>query len=91
MLDDPRAASRATPALRVALALWAGTSCESYRALLPQVIVDGDARSLPVLGSLARTQGCGAQRRLDCFACLRGDDLLARATAAAAARPGPDL
>ncbi len=91
LLDDPRATSRATPALRVALALWNGTSCASYRALLPQVIVDGDARSLPVLGSLARTQGCGPQQRLDCFACLRDDDLLMRATAAAAARPGPAL
>jgi len=91
LLDDPRVARRASPALRVALALWAGTSCESYRALLPQVVVEGDARSLPVLNALARTQGCGPQQRRDCFACLRGDDLLARATAAAAARPAPDL
>jgi len=91
LLDDPRAAHRASPALRVALALWAGTSCESYRALLPRVVVEGDARSLPVLSALARTQGCGPQQRRDCFACLRGDDLLARATAAAAARPGPEL
>jgi hypothetical protein len=44
-----------------------------------------------VLNALATTQGCGPQQRRDCFACLRGDDLLARATAAAAARPAPDL
>ncbi|MBN2196335.1 MAG: serine/threonine protein kinase [Polyangiaceae bacterium] len=89
LLDDPRVSARASPALAISLALWAGTTCESYRALLPRAEAVADERSLPVLNSLGRTQGCGPHQRLDCFACLREDDALARATAAAATRPAP--
>jgi hypothetical protein len=89
--------------LKIALDLEKGTTCSSYKVLLPRAIEHADARSLPKLEALTKptmcTSGGGVrlgrfslgQKKQDCWACLRGDDQLARAVAQAKKTPSPSF
>ncbi len=66
----------ASPALEVAVALRRATECKSYDRLLEQAKNVGDARSLEFLKPLRNKTGCGSTKKDDCYACLRGNDLL---------------
>jgi hypothetical protein len=68
--------AKASPALAAALDLRDAETCEQNRDLLARVSTDGDKRSFHLLGKLTRKYGCGPNKRLDCYACLRdGKDL----------------
>lgn len=63
--------AKASPALSVALDLRIAETCEQNRELLPKVVEHGDRRALALLAKLARKFGCGPNKRLDCYPCLR--------------------
>jgi hypothetical protein len=65
--------AKASPELAIALDLRIAETCEQNRALLPRVLGKGDRRSLALLAKLSRKFGCGANKRLDCYPCLRAD------------------
>jgi hypothetical protein len=68
--------AKASPALAAALDLREANTCEKTRDLLDRVSADGDRRAFHLLGKLTRKYGCGANKRADCYACLRtGTDL----------------
>jgi hypothetical protein len=71
---DQRA--KATPALQVALDLRSAASCDDYAKVLPAVLKSGDQRSSATLRALRHNDGCGADGKQDCFACLRDSSLL---------------
>lgn len=79
---------RASPALAVALALRANTSCEETKRAVERAVHQGDRRALVPLIRLASQRGCGPHQR-DCYACLRGSDLLYKAVMAVRRRPSP--
>jgi hypothetical protein len=81
--------AKASPELAVALALRVAETCEQNRALLPRVLDKADRRSLSLLAKLARRFGCGPNKRLDCYACLRGDQSVEEAMAAVKKRREP--
>jgi len=74
---------RASLALAAALALRGADGCEAVKAALPQVLSDGDNRSLSPLAKLSSRRGCGATKTQDCYACLRSK--MKQVTAAVAA------
>ncbi len=80
--------SAGSAALRVLIDLREASSCRERLLLLPKVERDADARILPHLEEMSRTTGCGADRRGDCFPCLRNDTQLERATQAVRGRAG---
>jgi len=63
--------SQASPALSAALDLRVAEKCEDALAILPRVIQEGDKRSFTTLTKMQRKSGCGANKRLDCYPCLR--------------------
>jgi len=63
--------SKASPALSVALDLRLVEKCDEALALMPRVIQEGDKRTFTTLTRMQRKSGCGANKRLDCFPCLR--------------------
>jgi hypothetical protein len=65
--------AKASPELAIALDLRIAETCEQNRALLPRVLDKADRRSLALLARLNRKFGCGANKRLDCYPCLRTD------------------
>jgi hypothetical protein len=65
--------AKASPELAVALDLRIAETCQQNHELLPRVIEKGDRRSLALLAKLSRRFGCGANKRLDCYPCLRDD------------------
>jgi hypothetical protein len=71
---DQRA--KATPALQVALDLRSAASCDDYAKVLPAVLKSGDQRSIATLRALRHNDGCGADGKQDCYACLRDSSLL---------------
>ncbi|HXK16571.1 MAG TPA: hypothetical protein VNG33_02110 [Polyangiaceae bacterium] len=64
---------KASAALSVALQLRVAESCESYKAILPKALKDGDRRALHLLVKLNAKRGCGPKKTDDCYACLRDD------------------
>jgi len=80
---------KASPALSVALELRAAESCESYKAILPKALKDGDRRALHLLVKLNAKRGCGPKKTDDCYACLRedADELTATINAVKSRRP----
>jgi hypothetical protein len=86
---DQRA--KASPALEAALELRESQSCEDFARALPQVLAQGDSRSLDMLVALKHANACGVDNQQDCYACLRGDTTLDEAIAAVKQRPGPEL
>ncbi len=91
LLSTKEVHGRASPALRLVLDLRQAKSCEDYLPLLDRAIESGDRRALPSLGKLMAKQGCGPNKRDDCFACLREGDKLKDALKALRSRPGPRM
>jgi hypothetical protein len=81
--------AKASPALSVALDLRDAESCEQNRDLLGRASSDGDRRAFHLLGKLTRKYGCGANKRADCYACLRSGTDLDAAMKAVKARREP--
>jgi eukaryotic-like serine/threonine-protein kinase len=77
---------KASPAAAILLDLRAATTCEERRNVVGRAVEHADARAVPELMALAKKGGCGRRRRHDCHPCLRKDDTLSRALAAAEAR-----
>jgi serine/threonine-protein kinase len=75
-----------SPELNIAVALRHAERCEQKYALLLRAKNVGDQRSLPYLEPLAKTQGCGAGGKGDCYPCLRSDARLNDALVAVKAR-----
>ena len=65
------------------LDLTAASGCEAKREVLVRAGAQADGRALPALNALKHTRGCGHRGKQDCYRCLRGDDTLDRAIAAA--------
>jgi hypothetical protein len=81
--------AKASPALSVALELRTAETCEQNHALFPRALADGDRRSFHLLAKLKRKQGCGPNKRQDCYACLRGGGELDAAIKAVKGRRAP--
>ena len=64
-------------------------TCEQSRDLLPRALSDGDRRSFNLLIKLKRKQGCGPNKRQDCYACLREGTALDDAIKAVKTRKAP--
>ena len=80
---------KASPALAVALELRVADKCESYKAILPKALKDGDRRALHLLVKLNAKRGCGPKKADDCYVCLRddADELTATINAVKSRRP----
>jgi hypothetical protein len=81
--------AKASPELAIALDLRIAETCEQNKELLPRVLDKGDRRSLALLAKLARKFGCGANKRQDCYPCLRDDKLVDDAMTAVKKRREP--
>lgn len=81
--------AKASPELAIALDLRIAETCEQNRELLPRVLDLADRRSLSLLAKLARRYGCGPNKRVDCYACLREDKAVEDAMAAVKKRREP--
>lgn len=81
--------AKASPSLSVVLDLWRADNCEAVKAVLTSVAEHGDHRALGRLNLLRPTAGCGDDALEDCYPCLRDDDVLDQAIAAASRRPPP--
>ena len=82
-LAKPAVRANATGATALLLDLTAATGCEAKREVLVRAGAQADGRALPALSTLKNTRGCGHRGKQDCYRCLRGDDTLERAIAAA--------
>ncbi len=87
LAEDPRI----SPSLRVYFRLRQARSCTEVKQLLPEVVQNGDARSLPLLRRYTSDRGCGLLRLADCYPCLRGQGDLDAALRAAKQRGVPDF
>ena len=58
----------------------------AFRIRLTRSGEKADSRAIEALKALKKTTGCGRGRRHDCYSCLRKDDALDRAIAAAEGR-----
>lgn len=81
--------AKASAALSVALELRAAETCPANLELLPKAAQVADRRSTQPLAKLLRKQGCGPNKKQDCFACLRDGNQLNAAIAAAKGRRAP--
>jgi hypothetical protein len=81
--------AKASPELAVALDLRIAETCEQNRELLPRVVEKGDRRSLALLAKLSRRFGCGANKHMDCYPCLRDDKAVDDAMTAVKKRREP--
>jgi hypothetical protein len=81
--------AKASAELAVALDLRIAETCEQNLAILPRVSEQGDRRSLALLAKLARKFGCGPNKRLDCYPCLREGKAVDDAMAAVKKRREP--
>jgi hypothetical protein len=81
--------AKASPALAVALDLRDADTYEKNRDLMDRATADGDRRVFHLLGKLTRKYGCGANKRADCYACLRSGVDLDAAMKAVKARREP--
>jgi hypothetical protein len=81
--------AKASPELAIALDLRIAETCEQNRELLPRVLDKADRRSLSLLAKLSRRYGCGPNKRVDCYACLRQDAAVEDAMAAVKKRREP--
>lgn len=81
--------AKASPELAIALDLRIAETCEQNHALLPRVIDKADRRSLALLAKLSRHFGCGANKRMDCYPCLRDDKAIDDAMTAVKKRREP--
>jgi tetratricopeptide (TPR) repeat protein len=63
--------------------------CEPLRKTLERAMRYADERSLDALEALQKTDGCGASKKADCYACLRDTDDLEAAIETAKQHPAP--
>jgi hypothetical protein len=89
LLRDSIVAERASPQLKVLLTLRSSRACHRVRSVVKDVLALGDDRSVPLLEALRDETGCGSDGKLDCYPCLRDDDLLRRAVDAVKERKAP--
>lgn len=80
---------KASPALSVSLDLRQAESCADNAKILPRAIEHGDRRALHLLIKLTRRYGCGANKREDCYPCLRDSDAVDQAVKAVKNRREP--
>ena len=80
---------KASTSLAVALDLRAAETCEQNAQILPRAVKDADRRSLHLLIKLQRKYGCGPNKRLDCYPCLRSGDQLDSAIKTSREHPEP--
>lgn len=80
---------KASPALAVSLDLRQAERCEDTAKIIPRAKAHGDRRALHLLVKLTRKYGCGANKREDCYPCLRGSDALDQALKAVKNRREP--
>lgn len=73
-----------SPALKVAMDLRASDTCKDILKQLPEVERVGDDRSTSRLRKMKNTDGCGKNKREDCYPCLRESDALRDAYQASA-------
>ncbi len=90
-LDTPEVRAKAAAGTALALDLRETKSCLAVLDLLPSATRDGDVRSVAPLKRFQSETGCGFLKLEDCYPCLRGDDALDQAVAAAAERPAPSF
>ncbi len=86
--------ARASDALNVALDFRMDASCAEVKSIIPRARDSGDWRSLHLLGRLLLPRGCGADKRQDCYPCLRRgpiEDSIYEAIKAVRSRPRPKL
>jgi hypothetical protein len=88
-LEEEKVLQKASPAVRLALALRETHSCEATRKLLEDARQFGDTRSLRPMAKLRAVKGCGRAEASDCYPCLRQDSLLEDAILASAKRIAP--
>ena len=81
--------AKASAELSIALELRTAETCEQNKALLPRVADKGDRRTLALLAKLSRRFGCGANKRQDCYPCLRDDKAVDDAMTAVKKRREP--
>jgi serine/threonine-protein kinase len=82
-LTRPSVRANASPSTAFVLDLGAASTCDAKHEVLVRAGTQADARSLPALRALETKHGCGRRKRFDCNPCLRKDDALTRAIAAA--------
>lgn len=78
-LSNEEVRQSAGPALLLILELESKTDCEEIFPLVERAAIVGDKRVLPLLEELEVTDGCGPQKKDDCYPCLREGDSLATA------------
>jgi hypothetical protein len=85
--------AKASPALSVALELWTvegeTPACEEVSKLLVRATEQGDKRAEAPMLRLHNKRGCGKNKLLDCWPCLRTGDVLKDAGAAVRKREPP--
>lgn len=83
--------AKASAALKVALELRTVDRCEALLPIVERAVESGDRRAFVPLTKLNRRNGCGPNKRADCYPCLREGDALKNALLAARNRREPDL
>jgi hypothetical protein len=78
---------KASPALSVVLDLDVAEACEEVAKILERAKQHGDKRAEAAMGRFWMKRGCGENKALDCWPCLRNNDLLKDAAAEARKRP----
>lgn len=92
LVNGTELVTHATPELRVALRLLNAKLCGEFREILPDAVENADERSLEPLRGLLSHEGCGAQRKEDCYECLRNEDVpLEAAIKRAETHPAPSF
>ena len=81
--------AKASSGLSVALDLRVAESSEKTSQVLPRAVNEADRRSLHLLLRLQRKYGCGPNKRLDCYPCLRSGADLENAIKTAREHPEP--
>jgi serine/threonine-protein kinase len=89
LLEDRDVRKNMSEPLRLAMELREAETCEEYKELLPRVERSADERSLFRLKELSRTQGCGEDKKQDCYPCLRDGPALKNTIAQVGMRKAP--
>ena len=80
---------KASSALSVVLDLNAAQECKEAAVALKAAVAKGDRRVQKALGRFYKKRGCGANEMVDCWPCLRNNDLIKEAGAAVRRRKAP--
>jgi hypothetical protein len=91
LLGSKEVSAKGSAALKVALELRSVDKCEALLPIVQRAVDSGDRRAFVPLTKLNRRNGCGPNKRSDCYPCLREGDELKNALLAARARREPDL